>query len=152
MPRDFLAARRELLATAATSFLDDLRGGASADTPTAGGVDYGQEHPTLIELVQLCGELGLAAPKLNHEIVDDDTSEVLAIADAVWPDGAQPGLSQSCALLLEPDKDTEARFGAMGYRFFVDRQQLEWYFEELTGVDIDGDGVIGALDGSGVGE
>jgi hypothetical protein len=67
----------------------------------------------------------------------------LAIADAVWPEGVQVGLSQPLAYLAEPDETMEARLGELGYRFFTDRHRLGWHFEHLLGRDLDGDGIVG---------
>ena len=90
--------------------------------------------------------LGLARPVLNHEIVDDHSGEVLAIADAVWPQGVQVGRTQPLAFLLAPDETMELRLGELGYRFFTERRKLDWYIEEVTGVDIDGDGHVGEVE------
>ncbi len=141
----FLAARRELLAEATNALLQELHGGElpaeAAPAPPVSAV-----ADDLVEITQLCGQLGISAPRLSYEIVDEESGEVLAFADAVWPDGAQRGLSGPLAFLLEGDEAMEARLGELGYRFFTSRERLGWYLEDLLGRDIDGDGIIGEPD------
>jgi len=143
----FLAKRRDLLAKAANELLDGLRAGAGSLpklsatlTETSKTED---EEPALLDLVGFVRELKLAPAELHYEIVDEATGEVLAQADAAWPDGLQAGLSEPTAFLLEPDGEMEGRFGELGYRFFTDRARFDQYLEELIGIDLDGDGVIG---------
>lgn len=147
---DFLAARRELLAASAEALLSTLLAGDPTGIAPGGQVPVvsveNENNAELVELVQLAGELGLAAPYLNYEIVDEQSGEVLAIADAVWPGGAQFGLSQPLAFMLEPDEMMETRLGELGYRFYTERKKLDWYFEEITGIDLDGDGFTGEPD------
>lgn len=77
------------------------------------------------------------------EIVDPSSGEALVYADAAWPDGLQVGRSEKVALVLSRDEETEARLGALGYRFFMSEQALRHYVEELLNVDLDGYGVVG---------
>jgi hypothetical protein len=144
---DFLAERRRLLAGATNELLVELRAGEvqpTGDLPQSTAINpvYEQDE-RLTALVELTKELGLAQPKLDHEIVDELSSEVLAIADAVWPEGLQTGLTQPLAFLLEPDEHMEARLGELGYRFYSEYDKLVWHLEDVTGVDIDSDGTVG---------
>ncbi len=50
------------------------------------------------------------------------------------------------ALLLSPDPETEAHLGERGYRFFTSTRRLVWHLEELLGIDVDGDQVIGEVE------
>jgi hypothetical protein len=151
---DFLADRRHKLATAANEFLTSLltgtrdfdrEVGTAASEVAEVGVDSAEERETsaLDDIVALAAERGLATPYRSHEITDAESGEVLAIADLAWPDGAQEGLTQPVALLLEPDEEMEARLGELGYRFFTSKEKLVWYLESLLGVDIDGDELVG---------
>ena len=144
---DFLAARRVLLADATNRLLDGLLDGADvgqAPNDDVLTVQTNYVHDERLDrIMKVIADLGLAQPRLDHEIVDDTSGEVLAGADAVWPDGVQVGLSQPLAFLLEPDETMETRLGELGYRFYSDEQKLLWYLEELTSVDLDGDGVTG---------
>ena len=144
---EFLEARRELLSASANSVLDGLRSGATGGSEhgstSAGMPAHYDESDELVDIVRTSGELGLAAPYLDYEIVDEISGEVLAIADAVWPNGAQVGLTQPLAFLPGPDEQMETRLGELGYRFYTEKTPLYWYFEKLTGIDLDGDGVVG---------
>jgi hypothetical protein len=103
-------------------------------------------NPNSPNWLLLCASLDFAAPELHYEIVDDETGQVLAQADAAWPSGLQEELSEPAAFLLESDQHMEARLGELGYRFFTDRVKFDQYLETLTGLDLDGDGVIGFTD------
>ena len=72
----------------------------------------------------------------SFDFGDDDTGEVLAVADIAWPQGIQPGRTQPVALMLAPDAQAETHLGERGYRFFTSRRRLVWHLEELLGVDI----------------
>ncbi|MCY3926180.1 MAG: hypothetical protein OXG52_11875 [bacterium] len=158
---DFLAARRTLLAEAANELLERLRCGGVAvrsdtpvplstalRTPTTSEKPVGyddEEDPEIVGVVLLANELGIAAPETHCEICDSESGDVLAVADLAWPRGVQPGRTDPVVLLLTSDSEAEARLGELGYRFFTTRQRLLWYLEELLGVDIDGDKVIGGV-------
>lgn len=152
---DFLDARRELLARAANELLDSLRAGEQAvgaekprvprELPVAVETSY-EEDPELEDLVRLSIDLGIAAPEVNYEITDAESGEILAMADLAWPDGIQPGLTEPVAFLLERDEEMESRLGELGYRFFLTKDRLIWHIEEIVGVDIDGDEIVGSVE------
>lgn len=148
----FLAARRQLLAAATNKLLTSLSAGTQPDredsgVPTEGLVpkspepEYGEE-PALIEIVQLARDLEIAVPDLHFEVTDE-TGALMVMADLAWPDGIQPGRNEPVAFLLERDPEWEARLSELGYRFFVDKQHLVWHLEEVLGLDIDGDEIVG---------
>ena len=97
-------------------------------------------------MLALADHLGISSPESHHEICDDETGEVRAVADIAWPQGIQTGRAEPVALLLAPDPETEAHLGERGYRFFTSTRRLVWHLEELLGVDIDGDQVIGEVE------
>jgi hypothetical protein len=140
---EFLMARRELLAQAANDFLDSLLEGHVPAEEVGEVVVRPPLDPVAAEIVDLMGRLGLAAPELDRELLDEHSEEVLAVADMAWPDGVQQGLSEPLAFLLEPDPEMEHRLGELGYRFFTELPRLYWYLEELLEVDIDEDGHVG---------
>ncbi len=156
---EFLAARRSLLAEAANSILAALREGRhpapppQTELPTQAHV-AAQVSPArpawdeeddrdILALRQLAADLRIAAPETHYEIADTDTGEPLAMADVAWPQGIQPGLTEPVALLFDPDAETEERLGELGYRFFTTPRRLIWHLEQLLGIDIDGDQIIG---------
>ena len=151
----FLEARRDLLAKAANQLLDTLRKGQlstprhstdiaplplPADQPGTLDDDYEDD---IFEILLMAEDLGIAEPEPHCEISDDDTGELLAVADVAWPQGIQPGRTQPVALMFDADPKMNASLGELGYRFFTSKQRLVWYLEELLGVDIDGDEVVG---------
>lgn len=159
---EFLKARRALLAAAANELLGTLRAGRSSpDSRFAGLPGISQETPErtddpqsvgdeddadIVAVLALAARLRIAAPDAHYEICDDETGEVLAVADIAWPQGIQPGRAQPVALLLEPDPVAEEHLGERGYRFFTSKKKLVWHLEEVLGFDIDGDRIVGEVD------
>lgn len=137
--RDFLAARRELLAQAANDFLDSLYSGAvpePLDTPPIleqplavipGGITTEEEDQAL----QACNiwvvEQGLPAGELMYELADKETGEAIAVLDLAWSNGLQEGLSQPVALLIDEDSEIEKIANQYGYRFFTDVETFKQY-------------------------
>lgn len=159
---DFLAARRALLAEAANDLLATLLAGTGTPAQPAGDhVMAASDRPPLTfelqpaedeaedeeikEVLALASELGIATPETHYEICDDGTDEVLAVADIAWPQGIQPGRTQPVAVLIDADPHTEEQLGELGYRFFTTKARLVWHLEELLGIDIDGDQIIGEV-------
>lgn len=97
--RDFLETRRQMLARTANDFLTELRTGttaAAADlepvTVAAVGPDESDTRTAEVkELAERLVELGCAEPEFDAEIADPTTGRTLAVAEAYWPDGLQPG-------------------------------------------------------------
>jgi hypothetical protein len=131
--RDFLAARRELLAAAANSFLGQLRSG---DMPGPGlplarltiVTEETEEANSPGELVRALVaelvELGCADPAVDCEVSDPATGEVLAIAEACWPEGLQPGLGDPVILELDPATADVVRLRELGYAVFTSADSL----------------------------
>ena len=159
---DFLAARRGLLAGAANDFLGRLLDGSSA--PAEDVAEFLEPAPAVTtqtfelqpsgddgddeeigEILALASRLRIAAPETHHAICDDETGEELAVADIAWPNGIQPGRTQPVAFLVDADAHTEEQLGELGYRFFTIKTRLVWHLEELLGIDIDGDQIIGEV-------
>lgn len=129
---DFLQARRELLAEAAQSFLNELRTGAGSAPAELGRLSVSEESddPRSEQLHEVVADLcaaGCAAPELDAEIADPDSGAQLAVAEALWPDGLQPG--QGGPVLLEVDSDTvvRARLEELGYEVFTSPEALRGY-------------------------
>ncbi|TQS43285.1 GmrSD restriction endonuclease domain-containing protein [Cryptosporangium phraense] len=133
--RDFLAARRELLASSANSILTGLLSGSRVSAPRlpavvvrAGGEDEidirAEEVGALIEELL---QLGLAAPERDSEIPDPETGRALSVAEAVWPDGLQPGQGAPVVLELDPDDADLPRMAELGYEVFTSVEALRGY-------------------------
>lgn len=141
--REFLVARRELLAQAANQFLDGLLGepkatAAEIATPALeieapkqalpGGAD--DEELQQIEECNLWFEQqGLPRGEVLFELTHPETSTPLALIDLAWPRGIQEGLSQPVALLLNEGEEVEAIVNQAGYRFFKSPVELCAYVE-----------------------
>jgi hypothetical protein len=122
---DFLAARRELLADAANGFLGQLRAGNGADSrPSAERrkitVDDIEELDARTDQVT-----ALIAELVDCEVSDPATGEVLAIAEACWPEGLQPG--QGDPVVLELDPADLPRLRELGYEVFTSIDSLRGY-------------------------
>ena len=133
---DFLAARRELLAGAANTFLGALR------TGTASGAnevlerqkvlvetidDQDARNEEIAALIVELTELGCAEPAVDCEISDPGTGKVLAIAEACWPEGLQPGQGNPVVLELDPEESDLARLEELGYEVFTSTDSLRGY-------------------------
>ena len=145
---DFIDARRGLLAAAANELLNALSAGTRPGTEQferAVGVDFVDDADEVIlrAVAEIVVHYGFARPELQYELVDEQSGEALAMADAAWPNGLQEGFSEPVALLLEPDEEMETRLGELGFRFFTSIERLYWYLEKVLGRDLDGDGVVG---------
>jgi hypothetical protein len=139
--RDFLAARRELLAQAANQFLERLYS-SSIPEPEAtasvlerdaiivpGGIADDIEDQALQAVNQWVIEQELPAGDIAYNLVNED-GEVQAILDLAWPNGIQEGYSQSVALLLDEGDDTEVIANRAGYRFFTDIEHFKTYVRQ----------------------
>jgi len=141
---DFLAARRELLAGAANAFLGQLRSGlgrtgferpgleqpglerpAELRAVVAGDVD--EHRDQVMALVAELAEMGCADPAVDCEVSDPATGEVLAIAEACWPEGLQPGQGDPVILELDPAHVDLARLKEIGYEVFTSVASLRGY-------------------------
>jgi hypothetical protein len=133
---DFLAARRELLAGAANAFLGALRTGTA---PRAGEplerqkvvvdapYDDDSRNEEVAALIAELAELGCAEPAVDCEISDPATGRPLAIAEACWPEGLQPGQGSPVVLELDPGESDLARLEELGYEVFISTDSLRGY-------------------------
>jgi Protein of unknown function DUF262 len=133
---DFLAARRGLLADAANAFLGALRTGVApganellerqkivVETMDDEDVRNEQVAALIVELT----ELGCAEPAVDCEISDPGTGKALAIAEACWPEGLQPGQGNPVVLELDPGDSDLARLEELGYEVFTSTDSLRGY-------------------------
>ncbi|MER3389263.1 MAG: DUF262 domain-containing protein [Microcella sp.] len=146
--RDFLAARRELLAQAANQILTSLL--ASTDTPTEPlsriGVALDTEaseagdDPVSAALPRLA-ELGVATPELDVEVAHPDSGKIITIAEAFWPDGLQPGRGAPTILDTDGEDGSRAILESLGYEVFTTPDSLIEFIERLHRID---SGEVGA--------
>ena len=139
--KDFLSARRELLAQAANEFLDSLLTGSLAEVaPTGsvldresvvlGGIASKEEQGVLLDTNLWVTEEGFPEGEFSYELTDEATGEPLAVIDLAWPDGLQEGYSQPVALLIDEDAELGEIVNGVGFRFFTDPEMLKKYVRE----------------------
>jgi hypothetical protein len=140
--REFLSARRELLAKAANSFLDSLLNGAIPETPITesfldktqpfapGGFQNDEEQLKVQELNDWITEQGLPEGQELFELTDPSTGKPLAVIDLAWPKGLQQELSQPVAILLDEEAETMEMVNHAGYKSFTDIKTFRQYVEK----------------------
>lgn len=133
---DFLAARRELLAASAQSFLESLRNPEGPhDTVALERLQVADEvidDPRGEQVRELIAELnrrGYAEPEVDAEIPDPDTGAVLAVAEAFWPKGLQEELGDPVVLELDPDDADLPRLEELKIRVFTSVDALLRFVE-----------------------
>ncbi len=140
---DFLAARRELLASAAQSFLSELRSGTAGKTsdvaelqPVSVVMDDADDARAvqIKDLVRELTELGYAEPALDSDIADPVSGRQLCVAEAYWPDGLQPGQGKPVVLELDVDTTDLPRLEELGYKVFTSVDALRGYVARLNAV------------------
>lgn len=153
--REFLEARRELLAGAAQSFLTELRtGSASAEGAelqplSVAGDDTNDPRAAQVrDLVAELVRLGCAQPDTDAEIADPRTGRQLAVAEALWPDGLQTGQGSPVVLELDTDDADLPRLEELGYEVFTSVDALRGYVrrrnENAAGDDTSDEETTGA--------
>ena len=136
--RDFLEARRGLLAKAANQFLTSLLEGSVPEYEPVSAVSDGtqklltspaseDEDKLLLEANSWVVEQGLPEGELDCQLVNEDTGEFLAILDLAWPNGLQEGYSQPVALLIDEDIETKRLASEAGFRFYTDVESMKRY-------------------------
>ena len=143
--RDFLAARRELLAKAANDFLDQLYHGTmpAAHEPTVTRNQAARARPVSIasdeeEAALLCvmdwmKEKGLPSGELGYELPLAEYGDAIVL-DLAWTNGIQEGLSRKVALLIDETPETLAIVNHADYEYFTDVDELKRYVErEILG-------------------
>ncbi|MCY3853269.1 MAG: DUF262 domain-containing protein [Gammaproteobacteria bacterium] len=140
--KDFLAARRELLAAAANNFLDTLYRGEMPEEPVEtpvverevvaipGGIAHEEEESRLLETNQWVMKQGLPGGELSYELVDSESGKCYGVLDLAWPGGLQEGLSVPVALLIDEPKETENAANRAGFRFFTEVATFRTYVEQ----------------------
>ena len=128
--RDFLTARRQLLASAAQDFMEGLLEGVRVDDasieqprePVQVIEVQDEEDPRAAQIAAVIQELvgqGAVTPAVDTEISDPNNGSILAVAEAYWPNGFQPGLGEPIVLELDPEEADLSRLEALGYKVFT---------------------------------
>jgi hypothetical protein len=131
--RDFLAARRELLAASAQKFLAGLRNGAAQPKPevirpvVVVGETDDVRTAQITALVAELTAMGYAEPALDCEVADPATGRELAVAEAYWPDGLQVGQGRPVVLELDPESADLPRLEELGFEVFTSVDALRGF-------------------------
>jgi hypothetical protein len=145
--RDFLVARRELLATETNKRMAELLHGdtrwlegtikppeAPHPVMVTGGITSEAEEEELVSLNNWVEEQGLPRGQMSFDYTDPDTGEQRAVFDLAWPDGVQEGLSQPVTVLLNEGQETLALASSVGFRCFTDIESFKAYLmKEVLG-------------------
>jgi hypothetical protein len=136
--REFLEARRQLLASAANEALNALLH-APVETlePLTAELSPASIAPVVAEildpeitaLLDWISAQGLAAPSLDIDIVDLETQVLIVNADLAWPNGVQAGLGEPVAFELQADETILSALSTAGYRAFASVEGLRRYLE-----------------------
>jgi len=123
----------------ANNFLDSLVQGAIPEMEPSlsilerkmavvpGNVESEEEERDIKECNEWAVNQGLPEGEYVYELCDPDSGEPLAIIDLAWPDGLQPGYSQSIALLLNEPTEVEEIVNRAGYKYFKDVESFKNY-------------------------
>lgn len=139
--RDFLEARKELLAAEANKRMEELLHGEThwlegaaarkpSSTPVPGGVSSDAEEAQLTALNDWVASLGLAHGEMNYDFADPVTGEQMAVFDLAWPNGIQEELSAPVAVLLDESAEMIALASSAGYRCFTSAAAFRDYIEK----------------------
>lgn len=150
--RDFLEARRALLAEEANRRFEELLRGDSEDTPVVR-----ETEPASVVSAEVSPDAGLAADSeeaevaalndwvetqslprgvVGFELADELTGAQRAMIDLAWPDGLQAGLSAPVAVLLNEPAEVLSLASEYGYRCFTTVDAFRAYVKaEILGAD-----------------
>lgn len=146
--RDFLEARKELLAAESNRRMAELLHGdtrwlegAAPSAPgagvAAGGITSEEEETTLNQINDWIAEQGLPRGVLGFDLSDAATGDQRAVFDLAWPNGIQEELSQPVAVLLNESNETLAIASQAGYRCFTNVEDFRRYVtQEILAVGV----------------
>ena len=128
--RNFLEARRELLANASNAFLESLLTGQADELslPRLNAPEDEDSRERKAEIDQLIADLaefGVVAPQTDVEIFHPDTQELLTIAEAYWPEGLQPGMGEPVLLELDKRDVDEEKMEDLDMKVFYSIRRLK---------------------------
>jgi hypothetical protein len=139
--REFLEARRKLLAAETNRCMEDLLHGdvrwlawaakpAEAPVALAGGITSEAEEEELEILNNWVEAQGLPRGVLAFDFADQVSGEQKAVFDLAWPNGIQEELSQPVTVLLNANSQTLALASRAGFRCFTALQDFKDYVEK----------------------
>lgn len=140
--RDFLEARKELLAAelnrrmrellhGETSWLDGSGATTVQPVPTVlGGISSEAEEAELEALNDWVAEHGLPRGQIAYDFADAESGEQKAVFDLAWPEGLQKELSEPVAVLLGEEAETVAVASQAGFRCFTEPLRFRSYVKK----------------------
>lgn len=141
--RDFLAARKVLLANELNARLEGLLHGdtrwlhgtpapipAAAPPVVLGGIADQDEEQEIIDLNRWMTDRALTPGRVSFDYADPQTGLSLAVFDLVWPAGVQENLSEPVALLLNEPAETLALANKAGLRCFTQVDEFQRYITD----------------------
>lgn len=137
--RDFLSARRELLAASINRFLDELSYDVPEELTPAGAAHYDDEtddrEASILSLVEYLEGEGFARPEFDVEVSHPETGQILAVAEAYWPRGLQEGLGDPIVLELDPEAAELEALSILGYKVFTTVESLREFVDRMDEAD-----------------
>ena len=141
--RDFLQARRELLAAETNQRLAELLHGdlrwmegvakaveAIPSVSVVGGIADEAEEEELEALNDWVEGQGLPRGVLAFDFADEASGRQQAVFDLAWPNGIQEELSQPVAVLLNEGQETLSLASRAGFRCFTAGQDFKDYVQK----------------------
>lgn len=139
--RDFLDARKELLALEANKRFMELlhgevrwlEGKATLIAPPViiqGGIASQAEEEQLEQLNEWVESKGLPRGIIAYDIADPESGEQQGVFDLAWPSGMQEGLSQPVSVLIDEGPEVIALANRKGFRYFTVISDFKRYVEE----------------------
>ncbi len=136
--RDFLEARKELLADEVNKRMKELLHGDDrwlsgppseivSPTSVGGGISNEEEEQQLESLNSWVEAQGFKSGVLGFDFADPDSGEQRAVFDLAWPNGIQEELSQPVAVLLNESAAVIAVASQAGYRCFTSVEEFQNY-------------------------
>jgi len=138
--REFLAARRELLAKAANDFLGQLYHGeipktkapahapAQIDALRPSSITSDEEETALRQVMSWMKSKGLPSGELGYELSLQKNGDTVVL-DLAWPNGIQVGLSRKVALLIDEMPKTLRIVNHADYEYFTNVDELKRYVQ-----------------------
>ena len=138
--RDFLEARKELLAAEVNQRMEELLHGdtrwltgpeaaVSEAGAVVGGISSEEEEAQLEALNDWMAAQGLPRGLVAYDFADTATGEQKAVFDLAWPDGIQAELSQPVVVLLNEGAETIAVASQAGFRCFTTAAEFRRYVQ-----------------------
>ncbi len=141
--RDFLEARKELLAAEAnlrmaellhgdTRWLEGPAAAIPAVTTGAGGITSETEEEELEAINHWVESQGLPRGVLAFDFADPASGQQQAVFDLAWPNGLQEGLTVPVAVLLNETVETLSLASSAGYRCFSSIRAFKAYLKLIS--------------------